>query len=124
VSEVRSVRIGKRIEIEFDGEADLERAHEIADKLLANPVIEDFHLRVEATEHDASAPEAVDGAATVDADEQPAEDAPTASADEGAGEEADEPEEAGQPGPEVAAQAEESEPATTATAAESGEGGN
>jgi phosphoribosylformylglycinamidine synthase PurS subunit len=49
VAEVRSVRIGKRIEIEFDGEPDLERAREIADRLLANPVIEDFHLRVEAT---------------------------------------------------------------------------
>jgi phosphoribosylformylglycinamidine synthase subunit PurS len=48
VSGVESVRIGKRIEIEFAGEhADLERAREIADKLLANPVIEDFTLRVE-----------------------------------------------------------------------------
>ncbi len=36
------MRIGRRIEIEFDGEADLDRAREIADKLLANPVIEDF----------------------------------------------------------------------------------
>lgn len=44
---VAAVRIGKRIEIEFDGEdadADLERAREIADKLLANPVIEDFEV--------------------------------------------------------------------------------
>ncbi len=48
VSEVSSVRIGKRIELEFDGEPDLDRAREIADKLLANPVIEDFTLRVEA----------------------------------------------------------------------------
>jgi len=47
VSGVESVRIGKRIEIEFAGDADLERAHEIADRLLANPVIEDFTLRVE-----------------------------------------------------------------------------
>jgi phosphoribosylformylglycinamidine synthase len=47
VADVRSVRIGKRIEIEFDGDADLDRAHEIADKLLANPVIEEFTLRVE-----------------------------------------------------------------------------
>jgi phosphoribosylformylglycinamidine synthase len=44
---VESVRIGKRIEIEFAGDADLEQAHEIADRLLANPVIEDFTLRVE-----------------------------------------------------------------------------
>ncbi|GGK35721.1 phosphoribosylformylglycinamidine synthase subunit PurS [Pilimelia terevasa] len=42
ISEVASVRIGRRVEIEFTGEADLERAREIADKLLANPVIEDF----------------------------------------------------------------------------------
>jgi phosphoribosylformylglycinamidine synthase len=47
VSGVESVRIGKRIEIEFTGEADLERAREIADRLLANPVIEDFTVRVE-----------------------------------------------------------------------------
>ncbi|MFG1607255.1 phosphoribosylformylglycinamidine synthase subunit PurS [Actinoplanes sp. NPDC049265] len=42
VTSVSSVRIGRRIEIEFDGEPDLETAREIADKLLANPVIEDF----------------------------------------------------------------------------------
>jgi phosphoribosylformylglycinamidine synthase subunit PurS len=47
VAEVSSVRIGKRIELVFDGEPDLDRAREIADKLLANPVIEDFTLRVE-----------------------------------------------------------------------------
>jgi phosphoribosylformylglycinamidine synthase subunit PurS len=47
VSGVESVRIGKRIEIEFSGTADLEQAREIADRLLANPVIEDFTLRVE-----------------------------------------------------------------------------
>ena len=34
--------------IEFAGEADLERAREIADKLLANPVIEDFTVRLDA----------------------------------------------------------------------------
>jgi phosphoribosylformylglycinamidine synthase len=47
VTGVESVRIGKRIEIEFAGDADLERAQEIADRLLANPVIEEFTLRVE-----------------------------------------------------------------------------
>jgi phosphoribosylformylglycinamidine synthase subunit PurS len=47
VSGIESVRIGKRIEIEFTGDADLERASEIADKLLANPVIEDYTVRVE-----------------------------------------------------------------------------
>ncbi len=44
ISEVASVRIGRRVEIEFAGEADLERAREIADKLLANPVIEDYRV--------------------------------------------------------------------------------
>ena len=47
VAGVTSVRIGKRIEIEFDGDADPDRAHEIADKLLANPVIETYTIRVE-----------------------------------------------------------------------------
>jgi len=47
LSGVESVRIGKRIEIEFAGDADLAAAREIADKLLANPVIEDFTVRVE-----------------------------------------------------------------------------
>ena len=42
VSNISSVRIGRRIEIEFDGEPDVATAREIADKLLANPVIEDF----------------------------------------------------------------------------------
>jgi phosphoribosylformylglycinamidine synthase len=47
VSGVESVRIGKRIEIEFAGSADLDQARDIADRLLANPVIEEFTLRVE-----------------------------------------------------------------------------
>ncbi|MGB9376305.1 MAG: phosphoribosylformylglycinamidine synthase subunit PurS [Mycobacteriales bacterium] len=47
VEGVTSVRIGKRVEIEFDGEPDVDRAREIADQLLANPVIEDFTVRVE-----------------------------------------------------------------------------
>lgn len=50
VSTVDSVRIGKRIELEFaDGVGSQhmhEQANEIADKLLANPVIEDFTLQV------------------------------------------------------------------------------
>jgi phosphoribosylformylglycinamidine synthase len=46
VTDVSSVRIGRRIEIEFAGAPDLERAREIADKLLANPVIEDFAISV------------------------------------------------------------------------------
>ena len=47
VADVSSVRIGRRIEIEFAGEPDLDRAREIADKLLANPVIEDFTIHVD-----------------------------------------------------------------------------
>ena len=47
VTGVTSVRIGKRIEIEFSGEPDLEHARQIADKLLANPVIEDFTVRID-----------------------------------------------------------------------------
>jgi len=46
VTAVSSVRIGRRIEIEFAGEPDLEVAREIADKLLANPVIEEFAISV------------------------------------------------------------------------------
>jgi phosphoribosylformylglycinamidine synthase subunit PurS len=49
VTGVTSVRIGKRIEIEFSGEPDLEHARQIADKLLANPVIEDFTIRIDET---------------------------------------------------------------------------
>jgi len=47
VSDVASVRIGRRVEIDFAGEVDLDKAREIADKLLANPVIEDYTVRVE-----------------------------------------------------------------------------
>ena len=47
VNDVSSVRIGRRIEIAFTGEPDLETARQIADKLLANPVIEDFEIRVD-----------------------------------------------------------------------------
>jgi phosphoribosylformylglycinamidine synthase len=50
VTGVTSVRIGKRIEIEFAGPADEEQAHRIADTLLANPVIEEFTVRVEQDE--------------------------------------------------------------------------
>lgn len=46
---VASVRIGRRVEIEFSGEPDLQQAQHIADKLLANPVIEEFSVRVEET---------------------------------------------------------------------------
>ena len=59
ISGVTSVRIGKHIEIEFAGEPDLEQARLLADKLLANPVIEDFTIRVEDDERGAEAAKAV-----------------------------------------------------------------
>jgi phosphoribosylformylglycinamidine synthase len=49
VTDISSVRIGRRIEIEFAGEPNLETAREIADKLLANPVIEDFQIHLDDT---------------------------------------------------------------------------
>ena len=48
---VTSVRQGKRFEVELDGPADeaaVEQVRRIADTLLANPVIEDYTVRVEA----------------------------------------------------------------------------
>jgi phosphoribosylformylglycinamidine synthase subunit PurS len=49
VDTVTSVRIGRRIELTFDGSPDIEQAQQIAEKLLANPVIEDYSVRVEET---------------------------------------------------------------------------
>jgi len=46
---ISDVRQGKRFELEVDGELTEERlaqVHEIAEKLLSNPVIEDFTVRV------------------------------------------------------------------------------
>jgi phosphoribosylformylglycinamidine synthase subunit PurS len=46
---VRDVRQGKRFEIDLDGELTEERlsqVHDIAEKLLSNPVIEDFSVHV------------------------------------------------------------------------------
>ncbi len=58
---VADVRQGKRFEITLDGEATEERVAEIrkaAETLLANPVIEDFAVRVDAD----PAPEDADSA--------------------------------------------------------------
>ncbi|PRY00938.1 phosphoribosylformylglycinamidine synthase subunit PurS [Allonocardiopsis opalescens] len=47
---ITSVRQGKRFEVEIDGPASetvLTEVREMAQTLLANPVIEDFELRVE-----------------------------------------------------------------------------
>lgn len=49
---VRSVRQGKRFELEVDGEVDdatLDTIRKAAETLLANPVIEDFRVHVEET---------------------------------------------------------------------------
>jgi phosphoribosylformylglycinamidine synthase len=49
VEGVSDVRQGKRFELEVDGEVTEERLaqlHEIAEKLLSNPVIEDFEVHV------------------------------------------------------------------------------
>ena len=46
---VRSVRQGKRFELDIEDSAggpDLEQIHRIADGLLSNPVIEDFEIKV------------------------------------------------------------------------------
>ena len=47
---VRGVRVGKHFEIELDGDADdstLAEVHAMAEKLLSNPVIEDFTVRAD-----------------------------------------------------------------------------
>ncbi|MFD0854751.1 phosphoribosylformylglycinamidine synthase subunit PurS [Actinomadura adrarensis] len=46
---IGAVRQGKRFELELEGEADeeaLDRVRKIAETLLANPVIENFEVRV------------------------------------------------------------------------------
>jgi phosphoribosylformylglycinamidine synthase subunit PurS len=47
---ISDVRQGKRFELEVDGELDdrrLAQLHEIAERVLSNPVIEDFSVSVE-----------------------------------------------------------------------------
>ena len=47
---VSDVRQGKRFELEVDGdvtEARLQEIHDIAERLLSNPVIEDFTVQVD-----------------------------------------------------------------------------
>lgn len=46
VTGVTSVRVGRRIELEFDGPPEPEQVDEIADRLLANPVIEDYSVTI------------------------------------------------------------------------------
>lgn len=44
---VKSVRVGKMIEMEIDGAFSQDQLHEICRDLLSNPVIEDYQLVVE-----------------------------------------------------------------------------
>ena len=55
---ISDVRQGKRFELEVDGELDetrLAQVHEIAEKLLSNPVIEDFTVHVDGAGDEAGA---------------------------------------------------------------------
>ena len=45
-AEVGAVRQGKVIEMEIKGEADKKRLQEMCEKLLANPVIEDYRIEM------------------------------------------------------------------------------
>lgn len=47
VTDLTSVRVGRRVELEFAGTPPMDRVDELADQLLANPVIEDYAVRVE-----------------------------------------------------------------------------
>ncbi|HET7326512.1 MAG TPA: phosphoribosylformylglycinamidine synthase subunit PurS [Nocardioidaceae bacterium] len=62
---ISDVRQGKRFELQVDGELTEERlaqVHEIAEKLLSNPVIEDFTVRVRSGQPDGHADGDVDRA--------------------------------------------------------------
>jgi phosphoribosylformylglycinamidine synthase subunit PurS len=48
VAGVTGVRQGKRFELDVEGEPDLASVQDLADRLLANPVIEDYTVRVES----------------------------------------------------------------------------
>ncbi len=48
VAGVTGVRQGKRFELDIEGEPDLASVQDLADRLLANPVIEDYTVRVES----------------------------------------------------------------------------
>jgi len=44
--EIKSVRIGKFMELEIEGAGSEEKLHEICRDLLSNPVIEDYSLEI------------------------------------------------------------------------------
>ena len=81
------VRQGKRFEIELDGPADdaaLARAREIAEKLLANTVIEQFDVRFDAVADSAPATHSVTSPAATAAS-APAATSPSTSTERAAG---------------------------------------
>ncbi|MDH3225836.1 MAG: phosphoribosylformylglycinamidine synthase subunit PurS [Thermoleophilia bacterium] len=45
--DANGVRVGKRIELEIDGPDPAQTARRMCEALLANPLIEDFHVEVE-----------------------------------------------------------------------------
>ena len=44
----KSVRQGKRFEIEVDGQLSMDEVNKVAELLLSNPVIENYSVRIEA----------------------------------------------------------------------------
>ena len=44
----KSVRQGKRFEIEIDGQPSMDEVNKVAELLLSNPVIENYSVRIEA----------------------------------------------------------------------------
>ena len=44
----KSVRQGKRFEIEVDGQPSMDEVNKVAELLLSNPVIENYSVRIEA----------------------------------------------------------------------------
>ncbi|HLU43631.1 MAG TPA: phosphoribosylformylglycinamidine synthase subunit PurS [Natronosporangium sp.] len=56
VTGVTSVRIGRRIELEFTEPPEPETVRQLADRLLANPVIEDYTVSFVSDEEPAGEP--------------------------------------------------------------------
>ena len=44
----KSIRQGKRFEIEVDGQPSMDEVNKVAELLLSNPVIENYSVRIEA----------------------------------------------------------------------------
>ncbi len=54
IAGVASVRVGRRIEIEFTGEPDFNQVNDLAYRFLSNPVIENFTLSLVGPPQEAS----------------------------------------------------------------------